>query len=77
MTKLKRTTLMIPTADAYVNSALKTIGYSRHTTGYLPHAFMQLAINTMYGILPDYTNSYTLKHMEGIKKKALKRIKAN
>lgn len=77
MTGMKRTSLMAPSPDAYVESALKTLGHARHTNGYLPHALMRLAINTFYNIIPDYTNKTTLKQMESFKRKALKRTKSN
>lgn len=75
MTGMKRTSFLAPSADSYVESALKTLGHARHTNGYLPHALMRLAINTMHTIIPDYTNKTTLKQMESFRKKALKRAK--
>lgn len=72
MTKLKRTSLLAPSSDNYAASALRTIGYATHTTGYLPHAFMQLVINTLHAYLPDLTNSITLNSMKKIRAKSLK-----
>lgn len=76
MTKLKRTNLFKPTAETFVQAAILTIGYSSHTTGYLPHAIMQLFINTVHAIIPETSNRLILKEMEGIRKKVLKRTKS-
>lgn len=72
MTKLRRDTLFAPTSDKYVASALKTIGYAKHTTGYLPHALMQLVLTTFHTYVPDITNSLTLNTMQKIKSKSLR-----
>lgn len=77
MTGMKRTSWLAPSADAYVDSALKTLGHAQHTNGYLPHALMRLIINTMHSIVPGYTNKTTIKQMESFRRKALKRTKAN
>uniref|UniRef100_T1GKC5 Uncharacterized protein n=1 Tax=Megaselia scalaris TaxID=36166 RepID=T1GKC5_MEGSC len=61
MSKIKRPSLMAPSADTFVASALNTLGYTRHTTGYLPHAFMALIINTM-SVQLLATRKKALKH---------------
>lgn len=72
MTKLRRTTLLAPGPDKYVASALCTIGYSRHSTGYLPHALKQVVLTTFHTYFPDLTNSIVLHVMRKIKNKSLK-----
>lgn len=72
MTKLRRTNLLAPSADTYVASAIRTIGFSRHTSGYLPHALKQLLITTFYAFIPDLTNSIVFYFMRKIKAKSLK-----
>lgn len=72
MTKLRRASLLAPYSDHYVSHALKTIGYAKHTTGYWPHAIMQLVLTTLHSYLPDLTNSITLNLMQKIKRKSLK-----
>lgn len=64
---------MAPSADQYVRSALRTVGIARHTTGYYPHALMQLVINTMQSLLPETANRLVLKQMEGLRAKALRK----
>lgn len=77
MSKIKRPSLLTPSADTYVNSALNTLGYSRHTTGYLPHAFMALILCTMASINLDFANNFVLKELLNTRNKALKREKKN
>lgn len=73
MSKIKKPTWMAPSADTYVRSALRTVGIARHTTGYYPHALMQLVINTMESLLPETANQMVLKQMEGFRAKALRK----
>lgn len=73
MSKIKKPTWLAPSADLYVKSALRTVGISRHTTGYYPHAIMQLVINTMQSLLPETANKMVLKQMEGLRAKALRK----
>lgn len=77
MTRLKKSTLLAPNADQYVAAALRTLGHAKATTGYFPHALMQLFINTMYSLVPRFTSKLVLKQMEVLRAKALKRIKSN
>lgn len=64
---------MAPSADRYVECALKTVGLSRHTTGYYPHAIMQLVINVLHAIFPETANQIVLSQMEGLRAKALRK----
>lgn len=41
-----------PNAETYVASALKTIGFGRHTSGYYPHALLQLGARLGNFFLP-------------------------
>lgn len=67
--------LMTPNADTYAKAALRTVGYARHTTGYLPHAVMQLVINTLHYISPEYSNNMVLQNMEKTRAKAQRKLK--
>lgn len=77
MSKIKKPTWLAPSADQYVRSALRTVGIARHTTGYYPHALMQLVINTMQSLLPETANRLVLKQMEGLRAKALRKKEAS
>lgn len=72
MTRMK-SNWMTPNADKYAEAAVRTIGYARHTTGYFPHAIMQLIINSMHYLFPHYSNNFILKNMEKTRAKALKK----
>lgn len=74
MTRMK-SSLMVPDADMYAQAALRTIGYARHTTGYFPHAVMQLGINTVHSLAPEYANGVVLKNMEKAKARAVRKAK--
>lgn len=73
MSKITTPTWLAPSADQYVASALRTIGYSRHTSGYYPHAIMQLVIKTLQSLTPAIANNMVLKQMEGFRAKALRK----
>lgn len=73
MSKIRKSTWMAPSPDRYVASALKTIGISRHTTGYYPHAIMQLFINFVHALFPETANRIVLSQMEGMRAKALRK----
>ncbi|XP_037026855.1 very-long-chain 3-oxoacyl-CoA reductase [Bradysia coprophila] len=73
MSKIRKPTWMAPSADRFVESALKTIGISRHTTGYYPHAIMQLVINGMHALFPETANRLVLSQMEAMRAKALRK----
>jgi len=77
MTKMKKTTLMAPSPDVYVASAIRTLGHSRHTTGYFPHAIMKLIIDCISSLMPDTANQIILSQMESLRAKALKKTKSN
>lgn len=54
MTKITDTNIFVPDADRYVASALKTIGYATHSTGYLPHGIQQKIIQILFAYLPFF-----------------------
>lgn len=72
MTKLRSARLLHPNADQYVTSAMRSIGYARHTTGYIPHALMRLMLRTSHEYIPTATNTITLFIMKKIKKISLR-----
>lgn len=72
MTKLRRATLLAPGPEQYVASALRTVGYARHTAGYWPHALKQLLLSSLHAYMPDKANSIVLYFMKKIKAKSIK-----
>jgi 17beta-estradiol 17-dehydrogenase / very-long-chain 3-oxoacyl-CoA reductase len=73
MSKIKKPTWMSPNAKVYVESTMKTVGIADHTTGYYPHAIFNLVIDLLYYLVPSFTKSFTIKTMENIRARAMKR----
>lgn len=73
MSKIRKTTWMACSAKHFVESALRTVGIASHTTGYYPHAILKQVINTLEFFAPSVANRITLKTMENIRKRALKK----
>jgi 17beta-estradiol 17-dehydrogenase / very-long-chain 3-oxoacyl-CoA reductase len=73
MSKIKKTSWMSPNSTIFVSSALKTVGIASHTTGYYPHAILHQVINLLDYLLPSYARAITIKTMENIRKRAMKR----
>lgn len=77
MSKIKKPTWMAPSAKTYVNDAINTLGIARHTTGYYPHAILRLATDLLDFFSPDFARNTSLKTLDNIRKRALKKMQAN
>ncbi|XP_063703996.1 very-long-chain 3-oxoacyl-CoA reductase-like [Culicoides brevitarsis] len=77
MSKIKKPTWMAPSAKQFVGSAIKTLGISSHTTGYYPHSILKLSIDAIDFFSPSYARNISLKTIENIRKRAIKRKEAN
>lgn len=73
MTRLKKGTWMAPKANVFVESALKTVGIAPYTTGYYPHAILQIAAQWSKFLVPNYMTNMTLKTMENVRNRAIKK----
>lgn len=73
MTRMKKSTWMSPNPKIFVESALKTVGIADHTTGYYPHAILHLVITVLDYLVPSYLKATTIKTMENIRARAMKR----
>lgn len=75
MTKLRKPTMFAPSADTYVESALKTLGIAERTAGYLPHTLMFTAINTIECIFCEqFASQLAFKQLFNTRKRALRKI---
>jgi len=73
MTKIRKASMFAPSADAYVNSALKTVGIAEQTAGYIPHTLMQVAIKAIACITCEfYARELVLKSLLQTRNKALR-----
>ena len=63
---------MAPTAEQFVNSALKTVGIAAN--GYFFHSFVQKAAEFMKFLSPSICNKLTLLALKDTKKKQARGI---
>lgn len=71
MSKIRRASLLAPTAKDYVRSALKSVGPRSHLTPYPLHAILQFGLN----LLPEWILlGYTHQMHKVLRQKALKRL---
>ncbi|XP_055844520.1 very-long-chain 3-oxoacyl-CoA reductase [Episyrphus balteatus] len=78
MSKVRKTSAMIPSPDCYASSALKTVGITGQTTGYWPHAVMGLVIDTVSSVLGrDFAQNMVFNQLKATRKKALRNAKKN
>lgn len=73
MTKIRKPSLMAPSAKTYVSSALSTLGISERTAGYLPHSILQVVIGAMSSLFcPQFASQFVFNKLLQIRKKALR-----
>ncbi|XP_055590922.1 very-long-chain 3-oxoacyl-CoA reductase-like [Uranotaenia lowii] len=73
MSKIRRSTWMACSPKTFASNALNTLGIARHSTGYYPHALFQLGIDFLAMISPSVSRKLTLKTMENIRARAIKK----
>lgn len=73
MTKMKRGTMMAPNASKYVESALSTVETAPYSTGYLPHALLQIVAQLSNFLAPTFMTKATLKTMENVRNRGIKK----
>lgn len=78
MTKIRKAHTFAPSADTYVESALKTLGIAERTPGYLPHTLVVSALNLISCIsCEQFTSQLVLRQMFSTRKRALRKIAKN
>lgn len=73
MTKMKKGSLMAPLPKKFVESALATVGYAAHTTGYLPHSLLQFSAQFLHFVAPSLSRTVTLKTMTNVRNRQIKK----
>ena len=73
MTKMKKGSFMAPLPKQFVESALKTVGFAGHTSGFLPHAILQFSAQLVDFIAPSVSRSVTLKTMGNVRNRQIKK----
>lgn len=75
MSKIRKPSAFAPSADTYVENALKTLGIAERTAGYLPHTLMQSAINLISCIFCEqFASQLVFRQLLNTRKCALRRI---
>ncbi|KAL4127017.1 hypothetical protein QTP88_011215 [Uroleucon formosanum] len=73
MSKIARTSWLVPSPDTFVRSALQTTGIEPVTTGYLPHSLMVKGIELAESISKSMMARTAMNNMLGIRSRALRR----
>jgi len=73
MNRMEGNAFTMPTASKYVESALRYVGYARHTTGFLPHSLMVLGVRFMCFIAPSFTAGLMKKEMVAMRDKLIEK----
>lgn len=74
MSKIRRASLMVPTAETYVKWAIETVGLENRTYGYPPHKLQGYFQEILYKYLPTAVIMYfTLNNTKGIRSRYYKK----
>jgi len=71
-TRMRKWNPVVPNVNTYTSSAIRTLGFSHHTTGYWKHTifhFIRIATSSYYGKLCYYGNRH-LMETQKLEKKA-------
>lgn len=71
MSKMKDS-FLVPSPKKYVESALRYVGYSRYTTGFLPHALLQYSVQFMNFVCPSIAEKIIIWHVRSVGEKLFK-----
>ncbi|XP_026479091.1 very-long-chain 3-oxoacyl-CoA reductase-like [Ctenocephalides felis] len=74
MSKIKKSAWMAPSPATFVDSALKTVGVTSHTTGYYPHALLVATVAMLKSICTPMAVKIIMGQMRNIRSRALKRV---
>lgn len=72
MNKFDGDSFSTPAPSKYVQSALRYIGYARHTTGYWPHSVMLIFGKLIAFIAPSFVTALVKKFVITARDKAIK-----
>lgn len=72
MTKMNVDSFLTPSPKKYVESALRYVGYARHTTGFLPHSVMQFIVQFLSFVSPSFGDRFMMKRVRTARDKLFK-----
>lgn len=75
MSKIRRTSLMVPSPDVYVDHALRTVGLESRTYGYWPHKLQGFVQDTLISntIGPDYNAKLAFDSLRDVRRRYYKK----
>ncbi|XP_045539052.1 very-long-chain 3-oxoacyl-CoA reductase [Papilio machaon] len=73
MSGIRRSSFFAPTAKQFVRSAIRLVGTTSRTTGYLPHALFVKTLNAIYSLTGPFAIWLVTRSMENSRRKALKK----
>ena len=75
MSKIRRTSLMVPSPDVYVDHALRTVGLETRTYGYWPHKLQGFVQDTLISstVGPDYNVKLAYDSLKDVRRRYYKK----
>ncbi|KPJ11582.1 Estradiol 17-beta-dehydrogenase 12 [Papilio machaon] len=73
MSGIRRSSFFAPTAKQFVRSAIRLVGTTSRTNGYLPHALFVKTLNAIYSLTGPFAIWLVTRSMENSRRKALKK----
>lgn len=73
MSGIRRSSLLAPTAEQFVKSAIALVGTMKRTTGYLPHAFFVNTLNAIQCMSSTVSVWLVTRSMENSRRKMIKK----
>lgn len=75
MSGIRRSTLLAPTAETFVKSAISLVGSTSKTPGYFPHSVFFSAINSIHHVAYSFSVWLVTRNMENVRRRALRKYK--
>jgi 17beta-estradiol 17-dehydrogenase / very-long-chain 3-oxoacyl-CoA reductase len=75
MSKIRKTSLMVPSPDVYVDHALRTLGIEDRTYGYWPHKLQGFVQDCLIGTVlgPDYNVKLAFDSLKDVRRRYYKK----
>ncbi|XP_045454061.1 very-long-chain 3-oxoacyl-CoA reductase [Melitaea cinxia] len=75
MSGIRRSTILAPTAETYVKSAINLVGSTSKTPGYFPHTIFFCIINIIHDVAYSFSVWLVTRNMETVRRRALRKYK--
>jgi len=76
MSKIRKTSIMVPSPSDYVRSAMQTVGIETRTYGYPSHKLLGFVLDNIVGNLfgADFNSKIIFNNLKGIRKAAYRKL---